>query len=79
MKKVHISVPFLANNFLLVHFSKFFQRFQNQREILHFLIPVLNFLIQNFFLLFIALFVYFDYKCTGNGSKKRKIFFMNVS
>ncbi len=28
---------------------------------------------------FFALFVNFDCKCAGNGSKKRKIFFMNVS
>jgi hypothetical protein len=57
-----------ANNFLWV------QRIQNQREILRFFIPILNFLIAKIFLLFLALFVHFDCKCAGNGSKKRKIF-----
>jgi hypothetical protein len=56
-----------ANNFSLVHLFKTFS-IQNQREILRFLIPILN------FLLFFALFVHFDCKCAGNGSKKRKIF-----
>ncbi len=39
-----------ANNFFWVHwFSNLFQRIRNQREILRFLIPILNFLINNFF------------------------------
>jgi hypothetical protein len=32
-----------ASNLFLVHFSKLFQRIQNQREILGFFIPILNF------------------------------------
>jgi hypothetical protein len=32
-----------ANNFILCIFSKFFKRILNQREILRFLIPTLNF------------------------------------
>jgi hypothetical protein len=32
-----------ANNFILYIFSKLFKRIQNQREILRFLIPTLNF------------------------------------
>ena len=51
-----------------------FQRIQNQREILRFLTPILNFLI-HFFSLFLALFVHFDCQCEGSGSKKLKIFF----
>ncbi len=40
-----------ANNFLWCIFSKLFQRIRNQREILRFLIPILNFLINIFFAL----------------------------
>ncbi len=64
-----------ANNLFGFIFSKLFQRIRNQREILRFLIPILKFCLKNFFLLFLALFVHFDCKCAGNGSKKRKIFF----
>jgi hypothetical protein len=32
-----------ANNFFLVHFSNLFQLIRYQREILRFLIPILNF------------------------------------
>jgi hypothetical protein len=64
-----------VNNFFWVHFSKCFQQIRNQREILRFLIPILNFLIKKIFLLLLALFVHFDRKCAENGSKKRKIFF----
>ncbi len=41
----------LLITFLWCIFSKLFQRIWNQREILHFLIPILNFLIKNFFAL----------------------------
>jgi hypothetical protein len=68
-----------ANNFCSVHFSKLFQRIRNQREILHFLIPILNFLIIKIFLLILALFVNFDCTCAENSSKNWKSFFMNVS
>ncbi len=73
-KKGLFSVTFLLITFLWCIFSKLFLRIRNQREILRFLIPKLNFFIK-FFLLLLALFVNFDCKCAGNGSKKRKIFF----
>ncbi len=38
-----------ANNFILCIFSKLFKRIQNQREILRFLIPTLNFWMKIFF------------------------------
>jgi hypothetical protein len=75
---VHISVAFLLITFFGCIFSKLFQRIRNQREILQFLIPIMNFLIK-FFLLLLALFVHFDCKCLGNGSKNGKSFFMYVS
>jgi len=63
-----------ANNFFGCIFTKLFQQDRNQREILRFLIPILNFLIKKFFLLLLALFVHFDCKCAGNGSKNGKSF-----
>jgi hypothetical protein len=61
-----------ANNFYLVHFSKLFQRIQNQHEILRFLTP---FLIEKKKILgHISTFSNFCCKCAGKGSKKRKIF-----
>ncbi len=52
-----------ANNFFWVHFFK------------NFVIPILNFLIKFFFWLLLALFVHFDCKCAGNGSKKTENLF----
>ncbi len=49
VKKVHIFVTFLLITFFGCIFSKLFQRIRNRREILRFLIPILNFLIKNFF------------------------------
>jgi hypothetical protein len=40
-----------ANNFVLVHFFKTFLTDLNQREILCFLMPILNFVIKFFFAL----------------------------
>jgi hypothetical protein len=40
-----------ANNFFVFLFSKLFQRIRNHREILRFLIPILNFLWKFFFAL----------------------------
>jgi hypothetical protein len=74
-EKGHISVTFLLITFFRCIFSKLFQRIQNQREILRFFIPKLNFLIKKFFMLLWALSVNFDCTCAGNSSKKRKIFF----
>ncbi len=74
-KTVHISVTFTLITFFWLIFLKLFQRIRNQRKIQRFLIPIWNFWKIFFFLLFLALFVNFDCKCAGNGSKKRKIFF----
>ncbi len=63
------------NNFFWCIFSNLFQRIRNQREILRFLIPILNFCEKKIFLLLLALFLDFDCKCAENGSKKRKIVF----
>ncbi len=62
-----------ATNFFLYIFSKLFQRIRNQREILRFYIPMLNFLIKISLMLFLALFVNFDCTCAGNGSKKENL------
>jgi hypothetical protein len=43
------SLHVFANNFFWFIFSELFQRILNQREILRFLIAILNFLITNFF------------------------------
>ncbi len=43
VKKRHISVTFLLVTFFGCIFSNLFQRIRNQREILRFLIPILNF------------------------------------
>jgi hypothetical protein len=48
-EKVHISVTILLITFFLCIFSNLFQRIRNQREILRFLIPILNFWEKNFF------------------------------
>ncbi len=46
-----------ANNFFSVPFLKLFQRIWNQREILHFLIPILNFWKQKKFFALICTFL----------------------
>jgi hypothetical protein len=68
-----------ANNFFLVHFSKLFQRIQNQHEILRFLTPFLIFFKKLFFLVILVLFPNFDCKCAVTAQKKENLFFMNVS
>ena len=55
-EKVHISVTFLLITFFWYIFSKLFQRIRNQREILRFLIPILNFW-RNFFFALISTFL----------------------
>jgi hypothetical protein len=47
-KRVHISVTFLLITFFWLIFSKLFQRIRNQRESLHFFIPIWNFWIKFF-------------------------------
>jgi hypothetical protein len=64
-----------SNNFFWSIFSKLFNGFEISVKFCVFLIPILNFLIKNFFLPSLAFFVHFDCKCAGDGSKKRKIFF----
>jgi hypothetical protein len=54
-----------ANNFFECIFSNLIQRIRKQREILRFLIPILNLFISTL----LALFVHFDCKCAGKGSK----------
>jgi hypothetical protein len=61
-QKVHISFTFL----LITFFAAFAAFFDTHIE----------FLENNFFLFLLALFLNFDCKCAGNGSKKRKIFFL---
>ncbi len=73
VKKVHISFTFLLITFFGCIFVKLFQQIRNQCETLRFLIPILNFVIKKMLLL-LALFVHFDCKCAGNGSKKRNFF-----
>jgi hypothetical protein len=68
-----------ANNFIGAFFQNLFQRIRSQREILRFLIPILNFRLKKLFWHLLARVVNFDCKCKRNGSKIRKIFFMNVS
>ncbi len=68
-----------ANNFFGCIFTKLFQRNRNQREILRFLIPILNFLIKNFF----CSYQHFLYTLIANAQetaqKTENLFFMNVS
>ncbi len=77
-EKGHFFVMVLLITFFLYIFSKLFQRIQNQREILRFLAPFSIFCKKNFckVILVRVLFLNFDCKCAGNGSKKRKIFFL---
>jgi hypothetical protein len=68
VKKVHISVTFLLITFFGGIFSKL--------QILRFFDTHIE--LKKSFLLLLVPFVNFDFKCAGNGSKKRNIFFMNV-
>jgi hypothetical protein len=63
-----------ANNFLLVHFFKTFST--DSKSACHSAVFDTHIEYLNKIL---ALFVNFNCKCAGNGSKKLKIFFMNVS
>jgi hypothetical protein len=64
-----------ANNFFWVHFFKPFSTDSKSALNSAFFDTQIEFLYKNFFLLLFALFVHFDCKCAGNGSKKWKIFF----
>jgi hypothetical protein len=76
VKKVHISVTFLLKAF----FGAFFKTFKADSKSAWnsvFFDSHIEFLKK---LLLLALFVNFDCKCGGNGSKKRNnLFFINVS
>ncbi len=74
VKKVHISVTFLLITFFWFIFSKFFQRIRNQREILRFLIPILNFLIK-ICLALISTFCTLWLQMRRKWLKKMEIFF----
>ncbi len=67
-----------AKNFILVHFFKNFSKDSKSVWNSAFFYTHIEFWINNF-LHSLALFANFDCKCTWNGSKKLKIFFMNVS
>ncbi len=64
-----------ANNFCMVHFSKLFQWIQNQRETLRFFDTHIEFLNKKFFLLLLALFVYFDCEMRRKRLKKTENLF----
>jgi hypothetical protein len=66
-----------ANYFFCVHFSKLFLGIRNQHEILRFLIPLLNFLITNFFaLISTGTFCKLWLQMRRKRLKKWKIFFL---
>ncbi len=65
-----------ANNFFWVHFFKTFSTDSKSAWNSAFFDTHNEFFDKNFFLLLLALFVHFDCKCAGNGSQKRKIFFL---
>ncbi len=62
---MHISVTFLLITFFGCIFSKLFLRIQNQRKILRFLIPILNFLIKKFF----CSYLHFLYTLIANAQE----------
>jgi hypothetical protein len=64
-----------ADNFFWVNFVKIFSTDSKSAWNSAFFDTHIEFLNKNFVLLLLALFVHFDCKCAGNGSKKRKIFF----
>ncbi len=75
-EKVHISVTFI-NNYFLIEFFQLFHRIRNQHQILHFLTPILHFWKNKFFGDHNSTFVNFEVK--RNDSQKRKTHFINVS
>jgi len=61
-----------AHNFFGAFFQNFFKGFEVSEKFCVFWYPF-EFFNKKFFLLLLALFVNFDYKYAGNGSKKWKI------
>jgi hypothetical protein len=73
----HVRQTCFAFNFFLLHFLQLFQRIRNQREILRFLI---SFMIKKKNVgVILALFANFEAKCTKNGPKNQKTYFVHVS
>jgi hypothetical protein len=68
-----------AYNFFLCIFSNLFQRIRNQREILRFFIPILNFLRKFFFCSYKHFFKTLIANAQEMAQKNGKSFFMNVS
>jgi hypothetical protein len=62
-----------------VHFLQFFQRIQNQREILRFFYIFFDFFKNNFFGVILALFANFVAKCAKTAQKNQKTYFVDVS
>jgi hypothetical protein len=75
----HVRQTCFACNFFWCIFLQRFQRIRNQRKILRFLISFSIFFQTNFFGVILALFANFEAKCTRNGSKYQKTYFVNVS
>ncbi len=69
-----------AKNFFGAFFQTFFNGFENQREILRFLIPILNFWEKKFFFaLSSTFFKTLIANAQETAQKNGKSFFMNVS
>ncbi len=78
MSKSEKSAYFLhvfANNFFLLHFFKTLSTDSKSAWNSAFFDTHIKFLKKNFILFLLALFLNFDCKCAGNGSKKQKICF----
>jgi hypothetical protein len=59
-------------------FLQLFQRIQNQREILRFLISFFIFFQKKVLGVILAIFANFEAKCAKDGSKYQKTYFVNV-
>jgi hypothetical protein len=75
----HVRQTFFAYNFFWCIFLHLFQRIQNQREILRFLISFPIFFKKNFFWVILALFANFEAERAKKSLKNQKTYFVNVS
>ncbi len=75
VKKVHFSVTFLLITFFGTFFQNFFNGFEFSVKFCVFWL-LFRFFPKKIFFGHISTFSNFDCKCAGNGSKKRKIFFL---
>jgi hypothetical protein len=64
---------------MLITFLKLFQCIRNQHQILRFLTPISKLVEKIIFSVILAFFANFEAERAQNGSKKRKIFFLNVN